>query len=226
MLRHSSFGLVSEFGFRNSDFDDGVDTTMASESGERLGLGRNLIIISGPSGAGKTTVCRAVAPRLGLKVSTSATTRKQRKGETDGVDYHFLTRAEFERRVAAGRFVEWAEVFGNLYGTPVDELEQARADGRTLLLEIDVQGGCQIKQKYPEALAILLLPPDPQALRSRLTGRGTEAPEEAQARFAAAQQEIEMARRSRCYDAEVVNDDLAAAIENVVRRIETRRRDS
>lgn len=186
--------------------------------------GRNLVVISGPSGAGKTTVCKAVIAHLAdLTMSVSATIRPPRRGETDGVDYYFISRDEFERRLAAGRFVEHAEVFGRLYGTPVEELERAQRSGKRLLLEIDVQGGIQIKRKYPEALAILLLPPDPQALRARLSGRGTEAPEEAQRRLAEAQAEVEMARRAGCYDAEVTNDDLPRAIEDVIRIIQTGR---
>jgi guanylate kinase len=191
---------------------------------EKAALGRNLVVVSGPSGVGKTTICEKVAAQMGIRISTSATTRPMRTGEQDGVDYHFLSREEFQRRLAAGRFVEWAEVYaGRLYGTPIEELERAREAGELLILEIDVQGGIQIKKKFPEALTILLLPPDPQALRSRLTGRGTEAPEEAQTRLAKAQAEVAMARESGCYDAEVVNDDLAAAIENVVKLVQTRR---
>lgn len=190
--------------------------TASSGRSHESDSGRNLIVLSGPSGAGKTTVCRAVAERLGLALSVSATTRPPRPGETDGVDYYFISREEFDRRAAAGRFIEHAEVFGHRYGTPVEELERARAAGRRLLLEIDVQGGIQIKKKYPEALAILLLPPEPEVLLARLSKRGTEAPQEAQRRFAQAEAEVAMARRSGCYDAEVVNDDLERAIGQVI----------
>jgi len=183
-------------------------------------VGRNLVVLSGPSGAGKTTVARAVAGRMGLALSTSATTRPPRPGEADGVDYYFITEEEFKKRIDAGGFVEWAEVFGRYYGTPVEELARARRAGRLLLLEIDVQGGIQIKRKFPEALAILLLPPDPQALWARLSKRGTEAPEEAQARLAKAREEVDAARRSGSYDAEVVNDRLSVAIDEVVSRIQ------
>jgi guanylate kinase len=185
---------------------------------------RNLVIISGPSGAGKTTVARALPERLDLLVSTSATTRPPRRGEADGVDYYFLSPQEFQQRLAENRFVEWAEVFGHCYGTPIEELERARKSGRMLLLEIDVQGGIQIKKKFPEALAILLLPPDDRTLRERLSCRGTESPPDIETRFDKAQEEVRMAREAGCYDAEVVNDQLAKTIDEVVSIIQTRRK--
>jgi len=186
--------------------------------------GRNLVVVSGPSGAGKTTVTRALVKRTDLALSVSVTTRRPRPGETEGVDYYFITPEEFKKRVAAGRLIEWAEVFGNCYGTPVEELERARKLGKMLVLEIDVQGGIQIKKKYPEALAILLLAPDDETLCRRLAGRATDTAEEVRRRLALACKEIDMARQSGCYDAEVTNDDLARAVEKIVSIIPLRRK--
>jgi guanylate kinase len=186
--------------------------------------GHNLVVLSGPSGAGKTTIAHALPGRLDLVISTSATTRPPRRGETDGVDYYFIAPEEFRRRIAEDRFVEWAEVFGHYYGTPIEELERARKSGRMLLLEIDVQGGIQVKKKFPEALAILLLPPEEQTLRQRLSHRGTESPQDVERRFAKAQEEVRMARQSRCYDVEIVNDQLAVTVNEVVSAIQTWRK--
>ncbi len=185
--------------------------------------GRNLVVVSGPSGVGKTTVCRAVAERTGVLISASATTRPRRNGEVDGRDYTFISPEEFRSRIADGRFVEWAEVFGQLYGTPVEELARASDAGKVLLLEIDVQGGIRIKKKFPDALAILLLAPDAQALSSRLSCRGTEGSDEAERRFAKAREEIEMARRAGCYDTEIVNDHLDDAVDRVIELVQMRR---
>ena len=198
--------------------------TEKTKHGKAAATGANLIVLSGPSGTGKTTVARAIAGRLDLVVSTSATTRPCRAGEKDGVDYTFLSREAFQKRIAEKRFVEWAEVFGHCYGTPVEELERAKRAGKLLLLEIDVQGGIQIKERFPGALAILLLPPDDETLRHRLASRGTETAEAIDHRFAKAQEEIRMARASRRYDAEVVNDDLEAAIGEVVSLIQAWRK--
>ncbi len=131
-----------------------------------------LFIISAPSGSGKSTLVSQLRTLVaGLEFSISYTTRAPRGSEEDGREYHFTTREEFERMVAAGDFLEWAEVFGNYYGTAVSALEHAKAAGKDLLLDIDVQGALQVMKKLPEAVSIFILPPSPQVLEMRLRNR-------------------------------------------------------
>ena len=131
-----------------------------------------LFIISAPSGSGKSTLVSQLRTLVaGLEFSISYTTRAPRGSEEDGREYHFTTRQEFERMVAAGDFLEWAEVFGNYYGTAVSALEHAKAAGKDLLLDIDVQGALQVMKKLPEAVSIFILPPSPQVLEMRLRNR-------------------------------------------------------
>jgi guanylate kinase len=131
-----------------------------------------LFIISAPSGSGKSTLVSQLRTLVaGLEFSVSYTTRPSRGSEVDGEAYHFTTREEFERMIAAGDFLEWAEVFGNYYGTAVSALEHAKAAGKDLLLDIDVQGAVQVMKKLPEAVSIFILPPSPQVLEMRLRNR-------------------------------------------------------
>jgi guanylate kinase len=131
-----------------------------------------LFIISAPSGSGKSTLVSQLRTLVeGLDFSISYTTRAPRGSETDGREYHFTTRAEFERMIAAGDFLEWAEVFGNYYGTAVSALDHARVAGKDLLLDIDVQGAVQVMKKLPKAVSIFILPPSPQVLEMRLRNR-------------------------------------------------------
>jgi len=131
-----------------------------------------LFIISAPSGSGKSTLVTQLRTLVeGLDFSISYTTRAPRGSEENGCEYHFTSRDEFERMVAAGEFLEWAEVFGNYYGTAVSALEHARASGKDLLLDIDVQGAVQVMKKLPEAVSIFILPPSPQVLEMRLRNR-------------------------------------------------------
>lgn len=173
---------------------------------ERPGL---LFVISAPSGGGKTSLCKEVIDNLGgLRHSVSYTTRAPRVGETDGIDYHFVTPERFAAMVAQGAFAEWAEVHGNRYGTAVATLEAARRAGVDLLLDIDCQGAAQLKGNYRHGVFIFILPPSYRELQRRLEGRRTDAPEVIARRMANARGEIEAAQ---WYDYLVVNDDFVQA---------------
>lgn len=178
----------------------------------------SLFVVSSPSGAGKNTVLAALRAKLpALAVSVSATTRPPRSGEADGRDYYFMDRAEFERRRAAGEFVEWAEVHGNLYGTLRAELARLRADGRDALLEIDVQGMAKLRAQGLEFVSVFIMPPSFDELERRLRARGTDRPEVVALRLENAWKEMS-ARKT--YDYIVVNDrveDAVADMEAIVR---------
>lgn len=181
-----------------------------------------LFVISGPSGAGKgTLVARIRDQRPSLGLTVSATTRAPREGEVDGVTYHFMTREEFSARVERGEFVEWAEVHGNCYGTLVREVESKLAAGSSLILEIDVQGALQVRERFPEAVLVFIKPPSLEILKERLVGRGTETPESVALRLANAERELALADR---YDDIVVNDDLERATAELVRVLEKHER--
>ena len=143
-----------------------------------------VFVITGPSGVGKGTLIRGLMERLPeLELSVSATTRAPRAGERDGVDYHFLTREEFDRRVAAGDFVEHADYAGRRYGTLRSELETRMASGAPVVLEIELQGARQVRETMPEAIQVFIAPPSVEALRTRLVGRGTDDPQEVERRL-------------------------------------------
>lgn len=169
-----------------------------------------LLALCAPSGAGKTTLCRHLLDAFGdLRFSVSHTTRAPRGAEVDGSDYHFVTRPAFEALVREGRFAEWAEVHGNLYGTCLSELERARAEGKAgLLFDIDHQGARQLRAKLPGAVAVFVLPPSMDALRARLVGRGTDASDVIERRLAAARAEI---AHYAFFDYLVLNEDLEEA---------------
>ncbi len=180
-----------------------------------------IIVISGPSGAGKTSICNALLEQLPNTIwSVSATTRPPRSGETDGVSYRFLSSGEFEAIEAAGEFAESAEYVGHKYGTPRKPLEEAIAVGKNVVVEIDVQGGMQIASALPESVRIFVMPPNETSLRARLEGRKTEAKEVLNERLAQADGEIAIARDSGCYDHFVVNDVLEKTIEDVKRIVQ------
>lgn len=186
-----------------------------------MGAIPRLFVISGPSGAGKGTLLaelRKQRPDLGLTVS--ATTRSPRPGEVDGTSYYFLSDEEFRRRIAAGEFVEWAEVHGHLYGTLVSEVKRLLAKGHSLVLEIDVQGALNVRKVYPDAVLIFIEPPSLQALEERLRGRGTEDEASIELRLKNARHEMELADQ---YDARIVNDTVDRAAQelgSVMRRFE------
>ena len=169
----------------------------------------HLYVIAAPSGAGKTSLLKAVmARRPGLSFSVSCTTRKPRPGEVDGKDYHFVDRAEFERLIAAGEFVEHANVFGNLYGTRRSVVESALAEGRDLVIEIDWQGAAQVRKRLPEAVQIFILPPSRAELEKRLRGRGSDSEEVIARRLQ--ESVLEMSHWHE-FDYVIVNRDFEAA---------------
>lgn len=172
-----------------------------------------LLVLSAPSGCGKTTIARRLlAERPGLAYSVSATTRAPRRGERDGQSYHFLSAEEFARRVKAGDFLEWAEYAGSRYGTLRADVDRILASGRTAVLDIEVQGARQVRKHFPDAVQVFILPPSGAALAQRLRGRLTEGPEALVARLKRAAQEMLAVSE---YDFVIVNDVLDEAVAQV-----------
>lgn len=178
-----------------------------------------LVVISGPSGAGKTSVCRALKQRPDVEFSVSATTRAPRSGEQDGVDYHFLSREDFQRRIGENQFLEWATYNGNIYGTPRWPMDAALARGRTFLLEIEVKGTRQLRERGIEGLYVFIAPPSLAELRARLQRRGSNEAAEIEQRVRIAEDEMAAAKETvngvPLYDITLVNDDLQRTIDAV-----------
>ncbi len=176
-----------------------------------------LIVISGPSGVGKGTVLKEFMndPDLNLSYSVSMTTREKREGEVDGVNYYFVTKEEFQRAIDNGELLEWAEFVGNFYGTPLKAVNDLREQGKNVILEIEVEGCRQIREKCPDALTIYIIPPSMEELEKRIRGRKTEPEEVVQQRLAKAEKEMETIGE---YKYVVCNDDvkLAADIIRVI----------
>ena len=173
-----------------------------------------LIVLSGPSGVGKGTVRKAIfdSEENDFQYSISMTTRKQREGEVDGVDYYFRSREEFEAMIEAGEMLVYAEYVGNYYGTPLTYVNQTLDEGKDVFLEIEVQGAKQVKDKVPDGVFIFLTPPDLAELKSRIIGRGTDEMSVIEERMAVAREEIEM---MALYDYAVVNDEVPLAVQRI-----------
>ena len=174
-----------------------------------------LIVVSGPSGAGKSTLIRQALEAVPeLAYSVSATTRAPREGEVDGRDYVFLSREQFERWIEEGRFLEWAEYSGNLYGTPEEKVEEYLDEGRSVILEIELQGARMVREKRPDAVMVFVRAPNLEETRKRLLGRATETAEALEARMTTAISEV--AARDE-FDYEVVNSEREQAREDMLK---------
>lgn len=171
-----------------------------------------LFIISGPSGTGKGTICKRLVDETKVEVSVSMTTRHPREGEINGKSYYFTTKEDFQKEIEAGGFLEWAEVYGNYYGTPKAKVEEKLAAGIDVVLEIDIQGALNVKEAYPKGIFIFILPPSMAELRKRITGRGSETEESINLRLSQTLKEVSYIDK---YDYCVVNGELDEAVERV-----------
>lgn len=178
-----------------------------------------LLVLVGPSGVGKSTIARELEARRNFLYIASATTRPKKPGDEKGKTYEHISRDEFLRRLDADAFLEYAPVYDDFYATPKQPTLQYIAEGRDILLDIDVQGALQVRYHYPNALLVFIMPPDEATLLKRLTDRGRDKPEEIARRFRSARREIHMALGSRAFDHVVINDVLSHAVDQILEQV-------
>ncbi|MBL4934957.1 guanylate kinase [Clostridium sp. YIM B02515] len=171
-----------------------------------------LLVISGPSGAGKGTICKALLEKSEFWLSVSSTTRNPRAGEVHGESYYFISKEDFKNRIDKGDFLEYAEVYGNYYGTPKSSVIEMLESGKDVILEIDIQGALKVKEAFPEGIFIFILPPSMEELKQRIIKRGSETPESLMTRFKSAYKEINYVSK---YSYAVVNDTVNGALEKI-----------
>ena len=177
---------------------------------KRKGL---LLVVSGPSGAGKGTICKSILEQNDhIKLSVSATTRKPRTGEVHGVNYFFIDKEEFKKMIEQGEFLEYAQIYDNFYGTPKAAIMETLEKGQDVILEIEMQGARQVKEVYPEGIFVFVLPPSLKELKNRIVGRGTETAEEIEKRFSCAFEEI---KQIDDYDYFIVNQDVEKSVKEL-----------
>ncbi len=182
-----------------------------------------LLVISAPSGAGKTTIVKEVMKRFrSFRFSVSATTRDKRPGEVNGKDYFFLSRTDFEKRIAGGELVEFEEIFSNYYGTLKSEVDKASSAGEDIVFDVDVNGGLSIKRRYPEAVTVFLKAPSVDVLKRRLENRGSETEEQIDRRLKRVSMELE---KGELFDYIIINDELERAVSEVVAVINKKKKE-
>ncbi len=176
-------------------------------------------MISGPSGVGKSTICHRLCEMIPAEFSVSVTTRPPRPGEKNDQDYRYVDQDEFVRLRGADGLAEWAEVYGNLYGTPRAAIEEAIKAGRVIILEIDIKGCLQVREKFPDTMTFFLLPPTPEEQQRRIVGRKTDAADVIERRLAKADGEIRYASEVGCFNEFIINDDLDETVDRIYQAI-------